>query len=101
MRLTIFLDIDEVYRISQLVPVTSSAGEALGRAIDTRRYWCLGDPDIVVECDDTEGRDLLGYAESYCPSAASKIQRAFRLAHVRIDDDLHDLLTAFARASTK
>jgi hypothetical protein len=98
MQVTVFLDIEEVFRLSQLVPVTSSVSKAIARAIDLRKYWCLGDRDMAVECDDTEARELLGYAESYCSSAVAKIRRAFRLAHIRVDDKHHDLLTAFSRS---
>ena len=69
----------------------------MGRAIRMRDYWGSDGRDVVVERDDTEARDLLGYAESYCPTAADKIRRPFRLAHLRIDDGHHDLLTAFSR----
>jgi hypothetical protein len=99
MRLTIFLDIDEVFRFSQLLPVKSSTSAAIGRAIRSREYWGSVGRDVVVECDDSEGRDLLGYAESNCPSAMDKIQRAFRLAHLRTHDDHHSSPTAFAKAS--
>ena len=97
MKLTIFLDIEEVFRLSQLVPFTSPASKAIARAIHMREYWGSGGPDVAVECDDGEGRDLLGYAEPY-PSAANKIRRAFRLAQVRIDDSDHSLLTAFSKS---
>jgi hypothetical protein len=77
MKLTICLDIDEIFRVSQIVPVRSSAGGALGRAIYMcGSHWSSGNRDIVVECDDTEARDLLCYAESSCPSAADKIRQA-------------------------
>jgi len=99
MQLTIFLDIDEVFRFSQLVPVTASASAAIGRGIRAREYWGSVGRDVVVECDDSEGHDLLGYAESYCPSATDKIQQAFRLAHIRTHDDHHSSPTAFAGAS--
>ena len=99
MQLTIFLDIDEVFRFSQLLPVKSSTSAAIGRAIRAREYWGSVGRDVVVECDDSEGRDLLGYAESSCPSATDKIQQAFRLAHLRTHDDPHSSLTAFAGAS--
>jgi hypothetical protein len=99
MQLTIFLDIDEVFRFSQLVPVTSSTSAAIGRAIRTREYWGSVGRDVVVECNDSEGRDLLGYAESYCPSATDKIQRAFRLAHLRTHDDHHSSPPAFSETS--
>jgi hypothetical protein len=85
MKLTIFLDIDEVFRFRQLVPLTSSTNEAIGRAIRAREYWGSVGRDVVVECDDSQGRDLLDYAHSYCPSAVDKIRRAFRLAHLHDD----------------
>ena len=99
MQLTIFLDIDEVFRFSQLLPVKSSTSEAIGRAIRAREYWGSVGPDVVVECDDSDGRDLLGYAESDCPSATDKIQQAFRLAHIRTHDDHHSSHPAFSVAS--
>jgi hypothetical protein len=99
VQLTIFLDIEEANRFCQVVPATSPASEAIGRAIRMREYWGSVGRDLVVECDDSEARDLLGCAESYCPSAVDKIRRAFRLAHLRIEDGHHDLLTAFSRAS--
>jgi hypothetical protein len=99
MQVTIFLDIDEVFRFCQLIPARSSASEAIGRAIHTREYWGSVGQDVAVECDDSEARTLLSYAQSHCPSAVDKIRRAFRLAHLRIDDRHHDLLTAFSRAS--
>jgi hypothetical protein len=99
MQLTIFLDIEEVNRFRQIDPSTSSASEAIERAIRVWEYWGSVGRDVVVECDDSEARDLLSCAESHCPSAVDKIRRAFRLAHLRIDDGHHDLLTAFSRAS--
>lgn len=99
MKLTIFIDIDEVFRLCQLVPATSPASQAIGRAIRMREYWGSGGREVAVECDDREARDLLGHAQSECPSAVDKIHRAFRLAHVRIDDEDHGLLSAFSRAS--
>jgi hypothetical protein len=86
---------DEVFRLSQVAPVRSAAGATLGRAIYMRNYWGTDDHDVTVECEDAEARELLGYAESSCPSAVSKVRRAFRLARIRIDDDDHNLLAAY------
>lgn len=100
MKLTIFLDIEEVFRLSQLIPARSPASEAIALAIHMRHYWGSDGKDVAVECDDSDGRDLLGYAESGSPSAAYKIRRAFRLAHLRIEDRDHALLTAFSTSGT-
>jgi hypothetical protein len=96
MKLTIFLDIEEVFRLCQLIPAAAPASKAMGRAIQIRQYWGSADKEVPIECDDDVGRDLLDYAESSCPNAADKIRRAFRLAHLRIDDRDHGLLKAFS-----
>ena len=51
----------------------------MGRAIHAGILGTDG-RDAVVECDDTEARDLLGYAEAYRTTVADKIRRALRLA---------------------
>ena len=85
MQLTIFLDIEEAYSFCQLIPATSAASEAILRAIHMREYWGSVGRDVIVQCGDTEARELLGYAHSYCPTVADKILRAFQLEHLHID----------------
>lgn len=83
MQVTIFLDIEEANFLSEVIPADSPASEAIARALRKRKYWGGPEDDLVVECDDNDGLDLLGYAESYCPTAAGNIRRAFRLANLQ------------------
>lgn len=83
MNMTIFLDIEEASFLSEILPDTSLASQAIGRAMRTREYWGSDGRNVVVQCEDMDGLDLLGYAESYCPNAAASIRRAFRLANMR------------------
>jgi len=85
MQMTIFLDIEEANFLRLIIPDSTSASEAIARAIHTREYWGAEGRDVIVECDDTEGSELFAFAQSYCPSAVDKIRRAFRIAHLRID----------------
>ena len=85
MQLTIFLDIEEANSFCQLIPATSAASEAILRAIHMREYWGSVGRDVIVQCGDSEARELLGYAHSYCPTVADKILRAFQLEHLHID----------------
>lgn len=98
MEITIFLDTEEADYFCKIVPASSAGAEAIKRAIRTREYWGADGADIVVICDDTAGAELLGYAQSYCPSAIEKIRRAFRLAHLRIDGEHHHSRTRSLRS---
>ena len=90
MQITIFLDTEEADYFCKIVPAASAAADAIKRAIRTREYWGHDGKDLVVVCDDTEGAELLRYAQWYCVSAIEKIRRAFRLAHLRMDgEDRH------------
>ena len=75
MQMRIFLDIEDARFLSEMIPPTSPAREAIAQAV-CGMHGC----DVLIECDDMDGLDLLGYAESYCPNAASNIRQAFRLA---------------------
>lgn len=86
MQMTIFLDVEEANFLRDMIPQSSRGGEVIVRAIHTRDYWGAEGHDVIVDCDDDEGLELLAYAESYCDSAADKIRRSFRLAHLRIRD---------------
>ena len=86
MQMTIFLDVEEANFLRDMIPESSPARAAIVRAIHTRDYWGAEGRDVVVDCDDDEGLELLAYAESYCDSAADKIRRSFRLAHLRVRD---------------
>ena len=85
MQLTIFLDEEDAKFLNLMIPASSPAGEAIARAFHTRDYWGPESRDVIVDCDDTEAMELLAYAQSYCASAGSKIRRAFRLAHLRLE----------------
>lgn len=82
MQLTIFLDIVEADSLRRLDHATSSAKQAVERAI-RRDYWGSLGRDVIVECDAKAARELASYAHSHCPSAVQKIRSAFRLAHIR------------------
>jgi hypothetical protein len=83
MRMTIFLDIEDARFLSEMIPGSSPAREAIDRAMRIREYRGIDGRDVVIECDDMDGLDLLGYAESYCRNAAANIRLAFRLANLR------------------
>lgn len=82
MQMTIFLDMEEASFLREMIPAESPASEAIARAMRSREYWGEKERDLVVQCDDDDGLDLLVYAESYCPKAAGNIRRALRLANL-------------------
>jgi hypothetical protein len=82
MQMRIFLEMEDARFLSEMIPAASPARKAIDRAIRTREYWAIHGTDVLIECDDMDGLDLLGYAESYCPNAAANIRRAFRLANL-------------------
>ena len=84
MQMTIFLDVEEAHFLRDMIPGSSAGSAAIVRAIHNRDYWGSEGRDVIVNCDDDEGLELLAYAESYCDSAADKIRRSFRLAHLRV-----------------
>jgi hypothetical protein len=86
MQMTIFLDVEEANFLRDMIPQSSRGRAAIVRAIHTGDYWGAEGRDVIVDCDDDEGLELLAYAESYCDSAAGKIRRSFRLAHLRVRD---------------
>jgi hypothetical protein len=86
MQMTIFLDVEEANFLRDMIPQSSPGHAAIARAIQTRDYWGAEGCDAILDCDDDEGLELLAYAESYCDSAADKIRRSFRLAHLRVRD---------------
>ena len=81
MQMRIFLDIQDVRFLSEMIPATARARGVLARATRAREYWGMNGPDVVIECDDMDGLDLLEYAELYCPDAAANIRQALRLAN--------------------
>jgi hypothetical protein len=83
MQMRISLDIQDARFLSEMIPATAPARAAIARAMRAREYWGIHGPDVVIECDDMDGLDLLSYAESYCPNAAANIRRAFRLGNLQ------------------
>ena len=86
MELTIFLDTEEANHFRKVLSDKSLGSEAIEHAFRTRDYWGSISRDVPVECDERQGRELLHQAESFCPSAVEKIRRAFRLAHLWLND---------------
>jgi len=86
MELTIFLDPQEANHLRKVLPAKSLGSEAIAKALHTRDYWGPISRDVPIECDECQGRELLYQAQSFCPSAVEKIRRAFRLAHLWLDD---------------
>jgi len=81
--------IDEIRNFSQYRRIglphskctpTSKAGLVLNDEAKTVRLQHphgLATADAVIECDETEARELLSYALFHCPKAVLKIRDAF------------------------
>lgn len=83
MHMTIFLDIDEANFLTELMPPVGRASKTIARAMQAREYWGWAGRNVIIQCDDADGLDLLEHAESLCPTAADKIRWALQIANQR------------------
>lgn len=78
MRLKIFLTAAEADCLRTSIPATSPTNEAIGTAISLRQQMSSTSPDVLIQCDEVQGQEMLAYAQSACHSAIDKIQAEFR-----------------------
>ena len=83
MQMTIFLDLDEARFLNELMPPACQATRAITRAMQAREYWGFAGRNVIIQCDDSDGLDLLKHAEALCPTAADKIRSALQIANQR------------------
>lgn len=82
MQLVIFLNMEDIRCLAEGVSDTSTVGELIFRALRLRQLWGTESQDVIVLCNETEGRELLRHAQSQCQQAVDRILRAFDLAGV-------------------
>jgi hypothetical protein len=75
MKLKLFLDIDSYECMVNQVPHEALSRAALDAAV------LLGHTRIV-DCEETEARELLAYGVTHCPDAVHRIAEAMRAAGI-------------------
>jgi hypothetical protein len=80
MRLKIFLTAAEADCLHTSIPSTSPTNEVIGTAISLRQRQGMSSmgPDVLIQCDEVQGQEMLAYARSACHSAIDKFQAEFR-----------------------
>ena len=80
MTLKIFLDDKSFHCLKQSIPAGSRSKSIIENAVHLKFFGS----NVVVSCDETEGRILLLFAD-HCPGVIAAIHKALRSAGLRLD----------------
>ena len=78
MNRLILLDISSFNSLRQAVPTESLAAKAIAQAGVVGKGGRYPDGTALIECTESDARELLQYAEKHCPDAVPAISKVFR-----------------------